>query len=215
MARTARADVGGLCYHALTRGNNRERVFHDDRDYERFLDLMRRGCGRVPMDVLAFCLMPNHVHLVLRPRFDGGLGAWMQRVLTGHVRRHATRYGTVGRIWQGRFKSFPIQGDRHLFTVMRYVERNPRRADLVGSASDWPWSSLGARRRARPPAWLVFPPFDLGPDWARRVDEPLAAPELAAIRTCARRQRPYGEACWVRGTAERLGLLDSLDDPRG
>ena len=96
------------------------------------------------MRLLAWCLMPNHFHLVLWPHGDGDLSRWMQWLLTSHVRRYHRHYHGSGHVWQGRFKAFPIEEDEHLWTVLRYVERNALRANLVRRAEDWPWSSAAA-----------------------------------------------------------------------
>jgi putative transposase len=123
-----------MWYHALNRGNGREAVFHKPSDYEAFVEAMAQGCERVPVDLLGYCLMPNHFHLLLRPHHDGDLGRWMRWLLTAHVRRYRRRYGTSGHVWQGTFKAFPIEDDDHLVTVLRYVERNALRAELVAHA---------------------------------------------------------------------------------
>ena len=144
MPRTARASVGGYCYHALNRGNGRAEVFHDADDYHAFVRLLRKACARLPMRVVGFCLMPNHFHLVLWPRDDGDLSIYAQWLTVTHVRRwhlHRHTEGT-GPVYQGRFKSFPVQADDHFFTVCRYVERNALRANLVPRAEHWRWSSL-------------------------------------------------------------------------
>ena len=125
MARTARASVGGICYHVINRGNARAQVYFDTSDYSAFLTLMSLAIERVSMRILAYCLMPNHFHLVLWPHNDGDLSRWMHWLMTAHVSRHHRIRKTSGRIWQGRFKAFPIEQDRHLLTVLRYVERNP------------------------------------------------------------------------------------------
>ena len=101
---------------------------------------------RLPVDVLGTCLMPNHFHLVIRPHADGDLGRWVQWLLMAHARRYHRHYGTSGHVWQGRFKAFIIQDEEHLRLVLRYVERNALRAELVTRAEDWKWSSL--------PGWL-------------------------------------------------------------
>lgn len=212
MPRTARASRGDVCYHVMNRGNARADVFHDPADYQTFLELTRRACLRLPMRVLAYCLMPNHFHFVLWPRADGDLGSWMHWLLTAHVHRHRLRHDTVGRIWQGRFKAFPIQRDEHLLTVLRYVERNPIRAGLVPRALDWPWTSAAVRGSGR--GLLHPPPVELPPRWDRWLEEPLTPAEVEAVRRSARRDRPYGDAAWIQGTAERLGLTESLR-PRG
>ncbi len=215
MPRTARASVGGVCYHAINRGNNRREVFLKEGDYLAFLKAIAHACIEIPMPVLAYCLMPNHFHFVLRPHADGDLGRWMHWVLNTHVRRYHKHYGSSGHLWQGRFKAFPIQEDEYLLTVMRYAERNPVRAKLVRRAENWPWSSAhcwlpGAER----PIWLATGPVERGPDWLARVNAALTASELAAVRASVVRGAPHGEEKWRRQTAERLGLESTLR-PRG
>ena len=142
MPRTARASQGGYCDHLINRGNARRRVFRKDRDYEAFIKLLGDANERLPMRIIGFCLMPNHFHLVLWPHGDGDLSRWMQWLLTAQVRRHHRHYHGSGHVWQGRFKAFPIEQDEHLATVLRYVERNPVRGNLVERAEQWRWSSL-------------------------------------------------------------------------
>ena len=210
MPRTLRASSADFCYHVLNRGNARAAVFHDDDDYATFIELIGLACERLPMRVLAYCLMPNHFHLVLRPHADGDLSRWMQWLLTAHVRRHHRRHRSSGHIWQGRFKAFPTQDDGHLLAVLRYVERNPLRTGLVPSAQDWPWSSLplvGSRSR---PAY-----FDPGPrppraQWLRRVNAPMTEAKLSALQRCIDRGAPFGTAAWSEQAAESLGLESSL-----
>lgn len=206
MARTARASKGGICYHAINRGNARATVFHDNEDYEFFLHMMVKACNRIPMRILSFCLMPNHFHLVLWPHLDGDLSRWMHWLLTCHVRRYHTKRGSSGRIWQGRFKAFPIQQDSHLLTVLRYVERNPVRANLVRSAADWPWSSISVMASGHGWPIITRPPVDRPDDWLQLVDSPQTPDELEALRRCARRNAPFGNAAWAEKTAESLGL---------
>jgi putative transposase len=214
MPRTARTDVAGLCYHVCSRGNARPTVFHGTDDYRRFLAILRNAAARTPIDLLAYCLMPNHIHLVVRTGQNGDLGRFMHRLLTAHVRNHAIRHATVGRIWQGRFKAFPIQADSHLLTVMRYVERNAVAAGLVGSAGAWPWSSIQARltegETGTVDAPLVKSPIDLPQPWLAFVDTALTTRERERLRECGVRGRPFGSPAWTQGAAERLGLTESL-----
>jgi putative transposase len=214
MPRTARASVGGLCYHVINRGNARTVVFRDSSDYEAFVRLIRVASSRLPLDMLSACLMPNHIHLVLRPRGNGDLGRWMQWLLTAHVRRHHRRYGSSGHVWQGRFKAFPIQQDAHLLQVMRYVERNALRANLVGRAEDWQWGSLAWRLAGYPGSFLTSPPVPLPHDWLDRVNAPESSAEVAALRHSVNRGAPFGNADWIEATAACLGLESSLR-PRG
>lgn len=213
MARTARNIVGGVCYHVINRGNRRATVFHSRSDYECFVQLMRRACVRTPMRVLAYCLMPNHVHLVLWPHADGDLSRWMHWLFTSHVVRYNKLRQSSGRIWQGRFKAFPIQQDRHLLTVIRYVERNPLRANLVESAADWEWSSIVHDRDHSASQLVAESPVTKPDGWARLVDQPQSHDELEALRNCKLKCAPYGTRSWVLDTATQLGLQRSLRGP--
>ena len=188
-------------------------MFLDQHDYVYFQELIAKACKRLPLRVLAYCLMPNHFHLVVWPYGDGDLSRWMQWLLTAHVRHHHVRYQTDGRIWQGRFKSFPIQEDGHLLTVLRYVERNPLRAGLIESARDWYWSSLYWRARNARPQFLVNGPLPLPTDWVAWVQEPQTSAELKALRANVNREMPYGDEKWILDSAIRLGLVSSLRGP--
>ena len=210
MPRTARASIGGMCYHVINRGNARAPLFHDSSDYQAFVRLISQACTRLPLEVLAVCLMPNHVHLVLQPYGDGDLGRWMQWLLTSHVRRYHRRYGSSGHVWQGRFKAFPIQDDTHLLQVIRYVERNALRANLVVRAEDWRWGSLAWRCAGHPASLLALPPVSLPDDWLVRVNAPESAVELAALRRSVNRGTPFGDTVWVAATAQYLGLESSV-----
>jgi putative transposase len=128
----------------INRGNARAEVFHEDEDLEAFVRIMGEASIRVPMRVVAYCLMTNHFYLVLWPRADGDLSRWMHWLLTTHVRRYLGHYRHSGHVWQGRFKAFPIQQDEHLLTVVRYVERNPRGPD------SWSVPRTGAGRASGP-----------------------------------------------------------------
>jgi putative transposase len=174
------------------------------------MDLIARGCHRIPMRVLAYCLMPSHFHFVLWPQEDGELSRWMHWLLSTHVRRYHTRYGTSGRVWQGRFKGFPIQEDRHLLTVLRYVERNPIRADLVSRAEDWQWSSLHGWLMDDQPKFMSSGPVPRFAGWAHHVNDPQTEAELEAIRLSSKRESPHGDETWKWATAGRLDLLWTL-----
>jgi putative transposase len=214
MPRTARASLGGWCYHVLNRGNGRAEIFHQDDDYAAFVRLFEPACERLPMRILGYCLMPNHFHLVLWPHEDGDLGRWMQWLMTSHVRRYHRHYGGSGHIWQGRFKAFPIQEDGHLLTVLRYAERNALRAKLVRRAEAWPWSSLPERSTAASQRILSASPVAIPGNWLSLVNEPQTEAELAALRTSAQRGTPFGGPRWTKRAAEAL-CLESTLRPRG
>jgi putative transposase len=210
MPRTARAIASGYCYHLINRGNKKARLFHEPADYEQFLALIERAQRRLHLPMLAACLMPNHIHLVVRPTDADDLARWTHWVFTTHVRWHHEKYDATGRIWQGRFKAFAAQTDHHLISVMRYVERNALRAKLVSCAEDWEWGSLAWRRDRFPPVRLSVPPTPLPSYWRHLVNESQTSAELAEIRACVNRQRPFGEDDWVTRQVQEFGLESSV-----
>jgi putative transposase len=210
MPRTARAAVANYCYHVINRGNNQEQRFHERTDYVEFLWLMAEASDHVDLPIMGACLMPNHVHLVVQPRADADLARWTHWLFTTHARRYHKKYGTTGRVWQGRYKAFAIQHDQHFLTVLRYVERNALRANLVKQAQDWAWGSLSWRTRATSPLRLASSPLPLPADWSSHVNQPQTEEELAALRNSVNRQSPFGTTEWTAATAAVLGLEQSI-----
>ena len=139
MPRSARSAPGDVVFHCLNRGNDRAEIFSKEGDYAAFEKVMAEVLDLVPMRLLAYCLMPNHWHLLLWPREDGDMGRFMHRLTVTHVRRwHEHRHSTGrGHVYQGTYKSFPVQRDKNFLKVARYVERNALRANLVEHAEDW------------------------------------------------------------------------------
>ncbi len=193
-------------------------IFDDDGDYAAFERALHDAGTQINTQLLAYCIMPNHWHLLLRPREEGSLGRYMHRLTTTHVRRwHQHRHSTGGgHLYQGTYKSFPIQTDRHFLTVCRYVEANPLRARMVKRAEDWRWCSLWRRRNpdgttspdALPPLtrWPVAEPKQ----WVRTVNAAQTTKEIAAINTSLARGRPFGSAQWQQRTATRLELQSTF-----
>jgi len=144
MGRPKRAAEGGLIYHVLNRSNAKMPIFKKDGDYEAFEQVLEEAVARTETRLLAYCVMRTHWHLVVWPREDGELSRFTGWLTLTHTQRwHAHRHtpGT-GHVYQGRFKSFPVQDDDHFFAVCRYVERNALRANLVERAEAWRWNSL-------------------------------------------------------------------------
>ncbi len=218
MPRTNRQQPGGVVFHVLNRGNERRTIFDDDADYAAFLRVMVAAMVQQPISLLSYCLMPNHWHLVLRPECDGDLGRFMHLLTVTHVRRWREHRHLVGQghLYQGTYKSFPVQDDVHFLTVCRYVERNPLRAGMVKRAEDWRWSSLGQREigaTVGPKAEQVALsdwPVDRPRRWVERVNEPQTIKELEALRACVNRGRPFGHEAWTQATAARLDLTHTF-----
>jgi putative transposase len=199
-----------MIFHCLNRGNDQRQVFDDAGDFAAFERVLQVTLEIVPVRLLAYCLMSNHWHLVLWPRKNGELAAFMQRLTTTHVRRwHRHRHSDGrGHLYQGTYKSFPVQDDRHFLVVSRYVERNALRAGLVKRAEDWQWCSLWRREKGTPQERGILTewPVQRPRDWVSRVNEPQTERELAAVRESIQRGRPYGEPAWQAKTAARLNL---------
>jgi putative transposase len=215
MPRTASAIKAGMIYHVLNRGNARMRLFHKDGDFAAFERVLGEGLERYPVDLLTYCLMGNHWHLVVQPRTDEALGRFMGWVGVTHVRRHHAHYQTRGggHLYQGRFKSFPVQEEVYFLRLGRYVEANAVRAGLVRRAEDWAWGGLGARRGRGKPFALGEWPVDVPRNWSALVNAKMAKTQLDELRTCVNRGRPCGDSDWVQRTARRLGLMFTLNDP--
>ena len=216
MPRQARTAPGGIVYHALNRGNGRNELFRKPEDYSAFERIMIAAMDRSPMRLLAYCLMPNHWHMVLWPNNDGEMTEFLRWLTLTHSQRlHAHRHTTgYGHIYQGRFKSFPIEQDESLLKVVRYVERNALRANLVERAQDWRWSSLWRRLNGDRESLLSTWPIDMPSDWVGWVNGAQSIAEVEALRNSVNRGTPYGSEAWTMQIAKMFGLERTLH-PRG
>jgi Transposase and inactivated derivatives len=212
MPRRSRFSTAGYVFHVLNRAVARETIFHTEGDYNAFVSILGAAREKVPMRLLSYVVMPNHWHLVLWPQEDNALSEYMRWLSVTHAQRWHAAHGTAGTgsLYQGRFKSFPIQEDDHFLTVCRYVERNPLRANLVSRAELWKWSSLGAWRNEASVVSLASWPIARPTHWLEHVNEPQSEAELAALRRSVVRSRPFGDANWTQKTAKSLGLEQSL-----
>lgn len=214
-------------------------IFRADKDFAAFeavlAEAVERSDGAVQL--LAYCVMGNHWHLVVRTTADGALSPFMKWLTLTHTQRHQVAHRHVGHgpVYQGRFKSFVIQSGGHLLSVCRYVERNAARVSLVERAEDWRWSSLwrwrnpeaaddgAASDEGRAPLVLSpWPAKDVGTavadgsgrprQWLRLVNTPQNAGELEAIRLAANKSRPYGGDRW---SAKMVAEHDLMSTMRG
>lgn len=203
-----------MVYHVLNRSNAGMTLFESDDDFAAFESVLERARERAGAHVLAYCVMPNHWHMVLAPESDAEVSNFLGWLTLTHAQRWHAAHGTAGggHVYQGRFKSFPVQHDRYFERVCRYVERNPLRAGLVARAEDWRWSSLWRRTHgdAAARALLTDWPYEQPADWLTLVNQPQTDAELAELRTSAQRGRPFGEPDWVAATVARLGLTSTL-----
>lgn len=154
MSRPLRIEFPGAIYHVTSRGDRREPIYRDDDDRSAQLDLIAQTMERFDAQVLAYCQMGNHYHLVLHTR-QGNLSRLMRHLNGVYTQSFNHRHGVVGHLFQGRFKAILVDRDAYLLALCRYVERNPVAAGIVSAAGDWPWSSYLAHVGAAPtPTWL-------------------------------------------------------------
>lgn len=210
MARRARVTVPELPHHVTARGNRREPIFFEDGDQEVYLDLLAEQTSKADVQVWAYCLMPNHVHLILTPADEAGLG----RALGETHRRWAAfinaRARWRGHLFDGRYGSV-VMDERHLISAVRYVSLNPVRARLVARAEDWAWSSVRAHLEGEDDGLVKVAPVlsrierfaDILDDGPQAED--LHADAMRALRAAEGTGRPVGTADFVADLERRLG----------
>jgi putative transposase len=206
MARLARVVVPGLPHHVTQRGNNRNRTFFEDGDYALYLDMLADSSARARTAVWAYCLMPNHVHVILAPSDADGLRrtfADLHRRYTGYVNARAR---TTGHLWQGRYGSVAMD-EAHLVNAVRYVTLNPVRARLAARPEDWAWSSARAHLAGRDDKVVsVAPVLERTGDFARFLAEPFDADAAyAPLRRAESIGRPVGDPGWLAELEARTG----------
>jgi len=204
MGRPLRAAPGDTVYHVLNRANARMTLFEDDGDYLAFQRVLAEACDRVGMRLLAYCVMPNHWHLVVWPRGDGDLSRFMNWLTLTHTQRWHRHRNSVGNghVYQGRFKSFPIETSEYLLTVCRYVERNPVRAGLVTRAEHWRWSSAASSKGATLHQWPIPRPQA----WAEWVNADEHHEQVEALRRSVVKGQPFGSEPWTKQMVTRWNL---------
>ncbi|MCY6382444.1 transposase [Hoeflea prorocentri] len=206
MARLARIVVPGLPHHVTQRGNRRERTFFEDGDYALYLDLLAESSARARTKVWAYCLMPNHVHIILVPSDEDGLRrtfADLHRRYTGFINARAR---VTGHLWQGRYGSV-VMDEGHLLNAIRYVTLNPVRAKLVKRARDWKWSSARAHLAGKDDDVVtVAPVLERTGRFTAFLDEPVdEAKTYGALRRAETVGRPIGDADWLMKLEQQTG----------
>ena len=203
-----------MVFHVLNRGVGRMRLFRKARDYEAFEEMVAKTLLSCPMRICSYCLMPNHWHFVLWPEKDGDLAPFMQKLTITHVRNWQENRGRVGsgHVYQGRYKSFPIETDDYFYQVTRYVERNALRANLATTADAWQWSSLWRREHGTTDDRKLLSrwPLPRSRRWCEFVNQPQTEAEVNAIRQVVNKGRPYGSDNWIDKIAKELGLESTM-----
>jgi putative transposase len=207
MARLARVVMSGHPHHITQRGNGRARTFFGDADYALYRDLLAENCRAAEVEVWAWCLMPNHVHLILVPSDPDGLRRALARVHRSYAGVIQARRKRSGHFWQGRFGAVAMD-EEHLAAALRYVSLNPVRARLVERAQDWRWSSTRAHLRGKDDGVTALAPIrDRFPHFADLLASEPEADMFAHLRAAESIGRPLGTDRFVAGIERRTGRL--------
>ncbi len=210
MARCARVDVGGQIYHVINRAVGRLQVFNTPGDYLLFLKLLRDAQELTGIQVFAYCLMPNHWHLLLCTKNDGELSLFMHALTNSHTRIvHAlTKTVGTGPLYQGRYKSFMVQGDAHFLAVHKYIERNAVRVNLSVVAEGWRWGSawLRVHGTVSQKKLLADPPVVLPIEYVAWVNTSEKEEDVQGIRISVNKGTPYGGIMWVEQMVDKYKL---------
>jgi putative transposase len=205
MARLARLVIPGLPHHVTQRGNGRARTFFDDSDYALYRDLLAEHCRAADVEVWAWCLMPNHVHLILVPADADGLRRALARVHRRYAGAIHARRRRTGHFWQGRFGAVAME-EAHLAAALRYVSLNPVRARLVARARDWRWSSTRAHLSGKDDGITARTPVrDRFPDFAELLADAPTPDEFARLRGAESIGRPLGDESFLAGLEKLAG----------
>jgi putative transposase len=205
MARLARVVAPGYPHHVTQRGNRRQSTFFEKTDYQFYLDLLAEWCPKHGVRIWAYCLMPNHVHLVAVPSEEQGLALAIGEVHRRYTRAINFRMGWRGHLWQGRFQSAAMD-ENHLLAAVRYIELNPVRARIVKAPQDYPWSSACHHFGMNDdPLVFTSPVKELVADWREFVRGGDADEQVASIRRAQRSGRPLGSTDFVDHLEETLG----------
>lgn len=145
MIREARLIIENAYYHVMTRGNQKQKVFRKNEDYRQYLRLLRKYKKMLQIGIYGYCMMPNHIHLIIRPLKPAFLSDFMKRLNQAYTLYFNEKYSKCGHLWQGRFKSMVIMNDQYALDCIEYIEYNPVRAELVKSPGDYEWSSYRFR----------------------------------------------------------------------
>ena len=214
MPRRPRCCPAGTCFHVHNRAVARLTLFEKPEDYLAFERVLEEAVAREKLPIYAYTVMPNHWHFVVRPKTDTQLSEFFRWLTHTHTMRWHAHYHAegTGHLYQGRFKTFPVQGDDHLLTVLRYVERNALRASLCERAEDWKYGSLWRRLHGDKEAQQILHkwPVPRPRIWKALVNRPETEAELEAIRRCVKKGSPFGSQRWITRSAARLQLNHTL-----
>jgi putative transposase len=208
MARIARIVFPGLPHHITQRGNRRQETFFSDDDYQAYIDLMSEWCSRFNVTVWAYCLMPNHVHLIAVPELEDGLRRAIGEAHRRYTRRVNLREGWRGHLWQGRFAS-NVMDEKYTLVCARYIEMNSVSAHLVREPEGWPWSSASAHIAGLDDKLVRVAPLleMVGGKWDDFLRTPVHEVDVVQMQNHERTGRPLGAEHFVESIEKKLGRI--------
>jgi len=204
MARLARAVAPGIPHHVTQRGNRRQQAFFNDQDYQSYMALMSEWCKKHQVDIWAYCLMPNHVHLIVVPETKDGLNLAIGEAHRRYTKQINMREGWLGHLWQGRFSSF-IMEESYLLACTKYIELNPVRAGLVKRPEDWRWSSAGPHMEMKDDILVRTKPLQeiVNEPWGKFLESDAPQRDMELLRKHERTGRPLGGDSFI----EKMEIL--------
>jgi putative transposase len=227
MARQPRLSLPSYPHHVIQRGNNRQPIFFEPKDYEVFLDCLRAAKQKCHARLYAYVLMTNHIHLLVEPEREGDLGRFMQSVGRRYVRYINDTYERTGTLWEGRFKSAIVSRDEYLIACSRYIELNPVRAGMVRHPREYRWSSFHGRAMGRPDnlldedAWYITlgdNPQARAAVYAHWLEDSVSDNEWDRIRTATQQGRVVGSDAFQEEIGSQVGRRlagETRGRPRG
>jgi putative transposase len=212
MPRHRRISPDGVVQHIVNRGDHRETLFHKPGDFRAFLAAIVETAQRIPMRILAYCIMRNHFHLLLWPELGEALPEFMQLLMNTHIQRYLRHYPPIspGHIYQGRYTNALVQDGPSVLAVAKYVEANALTAGAVRRAQDYPWSSASPRAEDPDRPIIAEWPVPKPHDWGTLLNLRAPAAERRRIQFSASRGAPYGSDQWVEETVKAYGLEHTL-----
>jgi len=213
----SRIDIANTPYHVINRANARIQIFNEDKDYILFEQVLEEAKEKFDMRILSYCIMPNHWHLALYSKKDKDIQIFMRWLSMTHTRRWHSQHKSIGsgHLYQGRYKSFLVQGDEHLLQLFKYIERNPLRAKLIQKAEDWKWSSLWRREQGNDKQkglldeWPISTPKDYV-DLVNIQEDEKENKELESLRYSVNKGKPYGSDDWTNRMINKFNLGSTL-----
>ncbi len=215
MPRIARAVATGFFHHVVQRGNNREKVFFEGEDREKYLELLKKYSDKWDSPILAYCLMSNHIHLLTRPKSEESLYKMMQGVTLCYTQHINRKYQRTGRLWESRYHSCIVDKDKYLWAVARYIEQNPVRARIVKKAEDFTYSSANAHINGIVNEILEEELFEARQrkDYRKLIKSGIAEKEINGIRYHTRTGRPLGSEEFIKKMEKKLERRFMLKSP--